>query len=413
MITITDRSNLNTENLMRFPSNDITFPKKKESDTLFFPNKKYIVISARVHPSEVASSYVLQGIINALLEKSEYSKFLKDTVLLIVPMLNPDGVYNGYTRLDTNGYNLNAHYKWAGHKTPSIKALTDVIKFVNKNGNLHAYLDLHSHLTKRGIFFFGNPINQVNYKEALEIPFFFGQLQKDFKAKTSSKTILYHINYLGFGVKQGESTSRKRFYQITKKNRLFVLETNYWGHKVSHEELVKTKSLKHNLRRVDSFKQFFTVKKFRQMGKNLFKTFGLSINFSKLDSPSKPNSVLISSGASSNDTLNSSSGSSGISEPEKSNSSGGKILKTKLTRDTKSKKVMIAKKKAIQKRKAIAKKLLNTGRISIEEYDHLLTNLNGFYQAIFKSRLRRSEQQVMALKSGKKLSKYRKRYLRH
>ena len=141
-----------------------------------------------MHPSEVASSYVLQGILNYVLKKRKRSNsFLKDTVLLIVPMLNPDGVFNGYTRLDTNGFNLNAHYKFADHRTPSITALTELVKTINKKGKLYAYFDLHSHLTKRGIFFFGNPVKDKNYKEALEIPYFFGKFEKDFKPNVSRK----------------------------------------------------------------------------------------------------------------------------------------------------------------------------------------------------------------------------------
>lgn len=69
---------------------------------------------------------------------------------------------------------------------------------------------------------------------------------------------------------------------MTKKNRLFVLETNYWGHTVSKKKLEKEKSYKHNLRRVDTFKKFFTVKKFRSMGANLAKTFNLSIKIAKI-----------------------------------------------------------------------------------------------------------------------------------
>jgi murein tripeptide amidase MpaA len=164
------------------------FPGKAHSETMFFKDSKYIVISARVHPSEVASSYVLQGIINKLFSSQRLkSTFLKDCVLLIVPMLNPDGVYNGYTRLDTNGYNLNAHYKYADHNTPTINALSTLIDIIDSKGQLYAYFDLHSHLTKRGVFFFGNPVNEENYEETLEIPYLFDKFEKDFTPNASSR----------------------------------------------------------------------------------------------------------------------------------------------------------------------------------------------------------------------------------
>lgn len=45
------------------------FLGRSQSNTQFFPNKKYIVLSARVHPSEVASSYVLRSLVQELLRK--------------------------------------------------------------------------------------------------------------------------------------------------------------------------------------------------------------------------------------------------------------------------------------------------------------------------------------------------------
>ena len=88
-------------------------------------------------------------------------------------MLNPDGVANGYTRLDTNGYNLNARYKFTNHKTPTIYALKKLMGYFSSRGVLHSYIDLHAHTTKRGIFFFANPLTEQNYLQTLEIPYLF------------------------------------------------------------------------------------------------------------------------------------------------------------------------------------------------------------------------------------------------
>ena len=66
-------------------------------------DKPTIFISSRVHPGETPASFVLDGIWKFLTnENSEQAKVLRDRfVFKVVPMLNPDGVYRGYYRLDT------------------------------------------------------------------------------------------------------------------------------------------------------------------------------------------------------------------------------------------------------------------------------------------------------------------------
>lgn len=205
MITITRKNNSETEKHY-FPQLGVKshlFLGRQKSNTRFFPNKKYIVLSARVHPSEVASSYVLRAFVKHLLKQMDkdaklYPKltprFLENFVIVIIPMLNPDGVANGYTRLDTNGLNLNAYYKFANRKTPTIYALKRLVKYLSDQGVLHAYIDLHAHTTKRGIFFFANPLNEDNYRETLEIPFLFYDYQKQFTFKRDRRPSMTQVS---------------------------------------------------------------------------------------------------------------------------------------------------------------------------------------------------------------------------
>jgi cytosolic carboxypeptidase protein 5 len=69
----------------------------------FKTNKPTVFLTARVHPGETPASYVLNGILNFILnEKSEQAKILRDRfVFKVIPILNPDGVYRGYYRHDT------------------------------------------------------------------------------------------------------------------------------------------------------------------------------------------------------------------------------------------------------------------------------------------------------------------------
>jgi cytosolic carboxypeptidase protein 2/3 len=66
--------------------------------------KKGIFISARVHPGESNSSWVMKGIIDLLTSQTQEAKVLRDHfVFKIVPMLNPDGVINGNYRCSLVG----------------------------------------------------------------------------------------------------------------------------------------------------------------------------------------------------------------------------------------------------------------------------------------------------------------------
>lgn len=92
------------------------FPEAKSRRTSHRPKifkKQTIFFSSRVHPGEVAASHVLNGILSVLTDPdNEFGKILRrNFVFKIIPLLNPDGVYRGYFRMDTKGNNLNRFYK--------------------------------------------------------------------------------------------------------------------------------------------------------------------------------------------------------------------------------------------------------------------------------------------------------------
>ena len=94
-------------------------------------DKPTIFLSSRVHPGETPASFVLTGIWKFLTnERSAQSKILRDRfVFKIVPMLNPDGVYRGYYRLDTMAQNLNRYYVNPSPKNqPTIWAVKKAIE---------------------------------------------------------------------------------------------------------------------------------------------------------------------------------------------------------------------------------------------------------------------------------------------
>ena len=82
---------------------------------------------------------------------------LRFFVFLVVPMLNPDGVFNGNYRMDMLHQNLNRHYKSPNLKDqPSIYAVKSLVEQLAREGRLAFYFDLHAHPGKKGCFMYGN-----------------------------------------------------------------------------------------------------------------------------------------------------------------------------------------------------------------------------------------------------------------
>lgn len=128
----------------------------------FSSGKKVILISGRVHPGEVTASHGLHGIMSFLLSSDARAAALRENFLFfIVPMLNPDGVSRGYSRLDQYGNNLNRCYNSPDPVTqPTVHALRRVFEHLQKSfqERFIMYVDFHSHASQSSGFMFGNQL---------------------------------------------------------------------------------------------------------------------------------------------------------------------------------------------------------------------------------------------------------------
>ena len=80
--------------------------------------KKFIFLSARVHPAETIASFMLDGLIDFLISNDPKAQLLRSKyVFKIIPILNPDGVFLGNYRGDSQGVNLNRVYDNADQPT--------------------------------------------------------------------------------------------------------------------------------------------------------------------------------------------------------------------------------------------------------------------------------------------------------
>ncbi|KPI87282.1 zinc carboxypeptidase putative metallo-peptidase Clan MC Family M14 [Leptomonas seymouri] len=128
----------------------------------FSSGKKVVLVSGRVHPGEVTASHGVHGLISFLLSSEPRAIQLREHfIFFIVPMLNPDGVSRGHSRLDQYGNNLNRCYNDPDPETqPTVLALRCVFEHLQRTyrERFIMYLDFHSHASQSSGFMFGNSL---------------------------------------------------------------------------------------------------------------------------------------------------------------------------------------------------------------------------------------------------------------
>ncbi|QDP02647.1 M14 family metallopeptidase [Thalassotalea sp. PS06] len=121
------------------------------SITLVNPQAEHsIVILGRQHPPEVTGALALQSFIETLLSDQVVAKNFREKFnILVLPNLNPDGVDNGFWRLNENFVDLNRD--WGPFKQPETsQAIAAIEAFIGDN-DMVSMLDFHS--TKKNILY--------------------------------------------------------------------------------------------------------------------------------------------------------------------------------------------------------------------------------------------------------------------
>jgi len=113
-----------------------------------------VCIVARAHPGETCASWVMRGVLDFLLCDPEAQGCLDQLAWLIVPMLNPDGVAAGRTRTNLDSVDLNRHHH--DDAAAETKGLRAALQAESRKGELLAFIDIHSHSKRRGIFAIAN-----------------------------------------------------------------------------------------------------------------------------------------------------------------------------------------------------------------------------------------------------------------
>ena len=216
--------------------------KKEENLNGLFPNKNrcnliqhdthIIFITARVHPGETPGTLTFNGILKLLIDNNNpMSKILLDNFIFkLIPIINVDGVSNGYFRLNTEGYNLNRCYLGPSPRiTPENYAIAKLFYFYSSYYKVRYYFDLHADMNTRGVYTFGNALKKFeDHVENVLFSFIF----KINSSHVDFSHCIFTQRSMGTKAKNDiagkEATSRVQFYQKTGLIHTYTIESTYF-----------------------------------------------------------------------------------------------------------------------------------------------------------------------------------------
>ena len=114
--------------------------------------KRVLLVLGRQHPPETTGSRALMAFIDALaVATPEATAFRASTRILVVPLMNPDGVVEGHWRTNANGIDINRD--WREFRQPETRAVREMLirEIRGQKRSLAFALDFHS--TWKDIFY--------------------------------------------------------------------------------------------------------------------------------------------------------------------------------------------------------------------------------------------------------------------
>jgi len=155
-------------------------------------SRQVIALSARVHPGETQSSWMMRGALWWLTGESEEARNIRRHYLIkLVPMLNPDGVVLGNYRCSMAGLDLNRQWhKPSRRLTPTIYAWKKLLKDLGER--LVFFCDCHGHSRKMNAFMYG--CHHPHHEERA-VPFLMNSLSDKFSYGSCSFKVTMMIDY--------------------------------------------------------------------------------------------------------------------------------------------------------------------------------------------------------------------------
>jgi hypothetical protein len=121
-------------------------------NTMESNGKKLIVVLSRQHPPEVTGYMAMQAFVRTVTGNTPLAqKFRKQYQLVLLPMLNPDGVDEGNWRHSVAGVDLNRD--WDGFKQPETAAASRYLMGLMERQKAQVYFGIDFHSTYNDVFY--------------------------------------------------------------------------------------------------------------------------------------------------------------------------------------------------------------------------------------------------------------------
>ena len=113
--------------------------------------KEWLVVLGRLHPPELTGALALFPFVETLLNNSDLAKRFRDRYnVLVIPNVNPDGVFKGNWRHNANGLDLNRD--WINFSQPETQQIHQYLQQLVKQGDKIKFaVDFHS--TQEDVFY--------------------------------------------------------------------------------------------------------------------------------------------------------------------------------------------------------------------------------------------------------------------
>ncbi|MDE3742528.1 M14 family metallopeptidase [Maribacter polysaccharolyticus] len=119
-------------------------------------SKNMIMIISRQHPPEVTGYLAMKAFVETISSDSKLARrFRKKFATYVVPLMNPDGVDNGFWRHNAGGIDLNRD--WANFNQPETRAVKGFMESLVKKNHGKFYFGIDFHSTWDDIYYTVDP----------------------------------------------------------------------------------------------------------------------------------------------------------------------------------------------------------------------------------------------------------------